>query len=62
MGLLRATAKEPRNGPLAGDIYLNMGDVEEALQCFRRALKLNPELEGVRSAVQSLERGRRKRS
>jgi len=45
-----------------GQCYLNMGDSEEALQCFRRALKLNPELEGVRSAVQSLERGRRKRS
>jgi hypothetical protein len=32
------------------------------LDCFRRALGLNPELEGVRAAVQNLERARRRRS
>jgi tetratricopeptide (TPR) repeat protein len=44
-----------------GQCFLNMGEIEDALLCFRRALKLNPELEGVRAAVQSLERGRKKR-
>jgi len=44
-----------------GQCFLNMGDSEEALLCFRRALKLNPELDGVRAAIQSLERGRKKR-
>jgi tetratricopeptide (TPR) repeat protein len=45
-----------------GQCYLNLGDHEEALDCFRRALRLNPELEGVRAAVQNLERAKRRRS
>jgi tetratricopeptide (TPR) repeat protein len=45
-----------------GQCYLNLGDREEALDCFRRALRLNPELEGVRAAVQNLERAKRRRS
>lgn len=45
-----------------GQCYLNLGEHDDALECFRRALKLNPELEGVRAAVQNLERARRRRS
>lgn len=45
-----------------GQCFLNLGDKEEALECFRRALRLNPELDGVRAAVQNLERARRRRS
>lgn len=43
-----------------GQCFLNLGETDEALECFRRALRLNPELEGVRAAVQSLERARRR--
>lgn len=45
-----------------GQCWLNLGDPDEAIDCFRRALRLNPELEGVRAAMQSLERARRRRS
>ena len=45
-----------------GQCFLNLGDPEEALGCFNRSLKLNPELEGVRAAVQNLERAKRRRS
>lgn len=43
-----------------GQCYLNLGNIDQALDCFRRALRLNPELEGVRAAVRSLERSRRR--
>lgn len=36
--------------------YLELSDAFAALECFRRALKLNPDLEGVRAQVQYLER------
>ena len=36
--------------------YLELGDGFAALECFRRALKLNPDMEGVRAQVQYLER------
>lgn len=45
-----------------GQCWLNLGEPDEAIECFRRALRLNPELEGVRAAVQNLERARRRRS
>lgn len=44
-----------------GQCFLNLGETEEALECFRRALRLNPELEGVRAAVQNIESARRRR-
>ncbi|MBM4001921.1 MAG: tetratricopeptide repeat protein [Planctomycetes bacterium] len=36
--------------------YLELTDAFAALDCFRRALRLNPDLEGVRSQVQYLEK------
>ncbi len=36
--------------------YLEMNDALAALECFRRALKLNPDMEGVRVQVDYLER------
>ncbi len=36
--------------------YLEMNDAFAALECFRRALKLNPDMEGVRAQVAYLER------
>lgn len=36
--------------------YLELSDAFAALECFRRALRLNPDLEGVRAQVQYLER------
>jgi len=44
-----------------GQCFMTLGESDEALECFRRALRLNPELEGVRAAVQNLERSRRRR-
>lgn len=45
-----------------GQCWLTLGESDEAIDCFRRALRLNPELEGVRTALQSLERTRHRRS
>ncbi len=39
-----------------GQCQLQMGNTHAALECFRRALKLNPNLEGVRANVVHLER------
>jgi tetratricopeptide (TPR) repeat protein len=39
-----------------GQCYVQMGEYPHALECFRRALKLNPNLEGVRASVKYLER------
>jgi len=39
-----------------GQCYLQLGNAASALECFRRALRLNPGLEGVRASVQHLER------
>lgn len=39
-----------------GQCYLRVGKQAESLEAFRRALALNPELEGVRANVQYLER------
>ncbi len=39
-----------------GHCYLEMNDPAGALECFRRALRLNPGLEGVRAQVEYLER------
>lgn len=36
--------------------YLEMNDAVAALECFRRALNLNPDMEGVRAQVEYLER------
>ncbi len=36
--------------------YLEMSDAHAALECFRRALKLNPDLEGVRAQIEYLQR------
>jgi len=36
--------------------YLEMHDAVAALECFRRAIKLNPDLEGVRVQIDYLER------
>ena len=46
-----------------GQCYLKLGDQVSALECFQRALKLNPNLEGVRANViylkRALKRGQR---
>lgn len=42
-----------------GQCYLQLGDFDSALQSFRRALRLNPNLEGVRASVAYLERSRK---
>jgi tetratricopeptide (TPR) repeat protein len=39
-----------------GRAYLELGNATLALECFRRALRLNPDLEGVRAQVERLER------
>jgi tetratricopeptide (TPR) repeat protein len=39
-----------------GQCYLRQGDQLQALESFRRALALNPELEGIRANIQYLER------
>lgn len=39
-----------------GQCYLEMGDAFAALECFRRALRINPGLEAVRMQVQYLKR------
>lgn len=39
-----------------GQCYVQMGEYPLALESFRRALKLNPNLEGVRASVKYLER------
>lgn len=39
-----------------GQCYLQMGDHRSALEAFRRALRLNPNLEGVRANIAHLER------
>jgi tetratricopeptide (TPR) repeat protein len=39
-----------------GQCYLQLGQRAEALESFRRALELNPNLEGVRAQVQYLQR------
>jgi tetratricopeptide (TPR) repeat protein len=39
-----------------GQCYLQLGNAASALECFRRALRLNPGLEGVRASIQHLER------
>jgi len=39
-----------------GQCYLEMHDTAAALECFRRALRLNPDLEGVRAQVVHLQR------
>ncbi|HUY32571.1 MAG TPA: tetratricopeptide repeat protein [Pirellulales bacterium] len=39
-----------------GECYLRLGRPRLALECFQRALKLNPGLEGVRAHVVALER------
>ena len=36
--------------------YLEMNDAFAALECFRRALRLNPDMEGVRVQVEYLQR------
>ncbi len=42
-----------------GQCHLQLGDFDAALECFRRALKLNPNLEGVRASVAYLERSKK---
>lgn len=44
-----------------GQCYLQLGDEQGALESLRRALKLNPSLEGVRAGVDYLNRARRQR-
>lgn len=39
-----------------GQAYLELNDNADALECFRRALKLNGDLEGVRARVLQLQR------
>jgi tetratricopeptide (TPR) repeat protein len=39
-----------------GQAYLELNDQADALESFRRALKLNPDLEGVRARVLQLQR------
>ncbi len=44
-----------------GQCYLQLGNPGSALECFRRALRLNGDLEGVRASVTRLERAQRKK-
>ena len=39
-----------------GQCYVQLGEYPTALDCFRRALRLNPSLEGVRANIAHLER------
>ncbi len=39
-----------------GQCFLQLGEAEAALDCLRRALRVNPNLEGVRAGVRYLER------
>jgi hypothetical protein len=39
-----------------GHCYLEMDDPFAALECFRRAVKLNPDLEDVRAQIDYLQR------
>ena len=39
-----------------GHAYLELENPVSALECFRRALRLNPDLEGVRARVAQLTR------
>ncbi len=39
-----------------GHCYMQLGNHNEALVCFRRALRLNPSLEGIRANVITLQR------
>jgi len=39
-----------------GQCYLQLNDRISALECFRRALRLNPNLEGVRAKVVYLQK------
>lgn len=43
-----------------GQCYLQLGNRRGALECFRRALKLNPNLEGIRANIVHLERATEK--
>ena len=36
--------------------YLQLDDANSALECFRLALRINPDLEGVRSHISHLEK------
>ena len=42
-----------------GQIYLHLGQPDKALEYFRRALAVNPNLDGVRSMIDALEARRR---
>lgn len=44
-----------------GQCYLQLNDQRAALECFRRAIRLNPGLEGVRAGIEYLERAIKKR-
>ena len=39
-----------------GQCHVQLGEYQAALECFRRALRLNPSLEGVRANIAHLER------
>lgn len=39
-----------------GHCYLELSDAIGALESFRRALKMNPDMEGIRAQIQYLER------
>jgi tetratricopeptide (TPR) repeat protein len=39
-----------------GQIYLRKGDLERALDYFRRALTINPNMEGVRNSIELIEK------
>jgi tetratricopeptide (TPR) repeat protein len=45
-----------------GQIYLQLDQPEKALEYFRRALTVNPNLDGVQTAIDRLEARRRQRS
>ncbi len=42
-----------------GQCYLQLGNMRSALDCFQRALRINPSLEAVRASIQHLERSQR---